>query len=162
MEEKMMHALEWLKKCLVVVITAMTAVVLILSVIELGYILVKDIVTPPILVLDIKELLELFGLFMLVLIGIELLETMEIYIKEHVIHVEVVLTVALIAVARKVIILDVKKLESGTLLAIGFLVLALSAGYYLIQKGFLVDRMRRSPRPQAPEESARREEAVPE
>lgn len=146
MEEKMLHALEWLKKCLVVVITCMVALVLILSVIELGYMLVKDIVTPPVFLLDITEILELFGLYMLVLIGIELLETMEIYIKEHVIHVEVVFTVALIAVARKVIILDVKKLPASSLFAIGFVILALSVGYYMIQKALSGERVKHASR----------------
>ena len=88
----------------------------------------------PIFILNIKEILEIFGLFLLVLIGIELFETMEIYIKENVVHIEVVLTVALIAVARKVIILDVKKVDSATLLGIAAIILALSVGYYLIMK----------------------------
>ena len=134
MEEKMLKGLDWLKKGLVIVITCMIAMVLILSVVELGYMLVQDILSPPIFILNIKELLELFGLYLLVLIGIELLETMEVYIREHVIHVEVVFMVALIAVARKVIILDVKELSAGSLFSIGFIIIALSAGYYLIQK----------------------------
>jgi len=133
-ENKLLHALDLLKKCLVVVITGMVAVVLILAVLELGYMLVVDILKPPLLILDISEILDLFGLFMLVLIGIELLETMEIYIREQVIHVEVVFTVALIAVARKVIILDVKKMPADTLFAIGVIIIALSSGFFLIQK----------------------------
>jgi hypothetical protein len=69
--------------------------------------------------LDITELLDLFGLFLLVLIGVELLDTLKAYIKDNVVHVEVVLTVAMIAIARKVIILDVKELPSMTLFGIG-------------------------------------------
>ncbi len=47
---------------------------------------------------------EIFGFFMLILIGIELLETIRAYLVENVVHVEVVIEVALIAIARKVII----------------------------------------------------------
>ena len=129
--------LKWLdrfKKVVLVVITVMMAVVLLAAVVDLAVILVKNLYSPPILILDINELLGLFGLFLLVLIGIELFETMEIYIKENVIHVEVVIAVALIAVSRKIIILDIKKLPSATLLAIAAIVLALSIGYYLIIK----------------------------
>jgi uncharacterized membrane protein (DUF373 family) len=126
------------KKVLVMIITIMIAIVLLMAVVDLGYILVKDILSPPMFILSVTELLDLFGLFLLVLIGIELLETMEIYIKENVVHVEVVFTVALIAVARKVIILDIKKYPSATLFSLGFIILALAVGYFLIQKGLKI------------------------
>ena len=132
---KLLAALDQFKRVLVIAITFMMGVVLLLNVIELGYVLYIDIFdTPPYFILNIKEILEVFGLFLLVLIGVELFETMEIYIKENVVHVEVVLTVALIAVARKVIILDLKKVDSATLLGIAAIILALSVGYYLIMK----------------------------
>jgi uncharacterized membrane protein (DUF373 family) len=133
-EGSLLKGLDWLKKCLVVAITCMVAMVLILCVVELGYILVKDISREPYFILNISELLELFGLFLLVLIGIELLETMEIYIRKNVIHVEVVFTVALIAVARKVIILDIKKIPGPALFGLGFIILSLAAGYYVIHR----------------------------
>lgn len=56
--------------------------------------------------LEIDELLELFGLFLLVLIGIELLHSIEVYIVRRELHVETVLTVAMIAVARKTIVFE--------------------------------------------------------
>jgi uncharacterized membrane protein (DUF373 family) len=112
----------------------MMGFVLLLSVVDLAFVLGKDILSPPLFFLDVAELLEVFGLFLLVLIGIELFETMEIYVKENVVHIEVVLTVALIAVSRKVIILDLKKVGSTTLLGIAAIILALSIGYYLIMK----------------------------
>ena len=129
---RFLRIMDRLKRLLVIFITLMMGLVLLLAVVDLGFILVKDILTPPILILQVSELLEIFGLFLLVLIGIELFETMEIYIKENVVHVEVVFTVALIAIARKVIILDLKKVGSSTLLGIGAIILALSLGYYLI------------------------------
>jgi len=129
---RFLKIMDTFKRLLVIAITIMMGLVLLLAVVDLGFILAKDILTPPIFILQVKELLEIFGLFLLVLIGVELFETMEIYIKENVVHVEVVFTVALIAIARKVIILDLKKLGSPTLLGIGAIILALSLGYYLI------------------------------
>jgi uncharacterized membrane protein (DUF373 family) len=96
--------------------------------------IVKDIVSPPRLLLNITQMLEIFGLFLLVLIGIELLETMKIYLVQHVIRVRVVFMVALIAIARKVIILDLSKLETLTLVGLGVVIVALSIGYYLISQ----------------------------
>jgi len=142
----MLDSLESFKKLLIIAITFTMGIVLLLATVDLGYTLYIDIVdSPPHFLLSIQEMLTVFGVFPLVLIGIELFETMEIYIKENVVHIEVVLTVALIALARKVIILDVKKLESTTLLAIAALILSLAIGYYLIRKASRFDGSQPSP-----------------
>lgn len=129
--------LEYLKKFERIIISAlivMMTTVVFLSAVELGWIIIKDIMTPPVFLLEIVELLEIFGLFLLVLIGIELLEMIKIYLEKKVVHVEVVFMVAMIAVGRKVVILDVKELQSLTLIGIAAIILALSLGYYLIKQ----------------------------
>ena len=128
------NLLKRLERTLLAILTGMMAVVLVLATAELGYILIIDIFRPPFFILEIDELLEIFGLFLLVLIGIELLDTMKAYMVEKVVHVEIVFAVALIAVARKVIVLDVAKYPSLTLMAIGVIIIALSIGYYLIKR----------------------------
>ena len=128
---------DYLKKFEKIIITSlivMMVLVLFLSTVDLGLVIIKDIISPPILLLDINELLDIFGLFMLVLIGIELLESVKTYISKKEFHVEVVLTVALIAIARKVIILDIKTASSLTLLGIAAIVIALSVGYYFLKQ----------------------------
>jgi uncharacterized membrane protein (DUF373 family) len=80
-------------------------VVVLLSTIELGWLIANDILTPPIILLEIDELLDVFGFFLLVLISLELLETIKAHFVENTFHAEVVLEVAMIAIARKVIIL---------------------------------------------------------
>ena len=62
------------ERAVVVSLIGMMVIVVILATIELGWIIVRDIITPPIILLEIEELLEIFGFFLLVLIGIELLE----------------------------------------------------------------------------------------
>jgi len=132
---KMFEKLVKFKKLMIEFITLMMAFVLLLSTVELGYIILKDTLTPPIFLLDIEELLEIFGLFMLIIIGIELLETiMKTYLSENVNHVEVVIAVAMIAIFRKVIILDVKDLSGLSLIGIAAIILALTLGYYLIKR----------------------------
>jgi uncharacterized membrane protein (DUF373 family) len=71
---------------------------------------------------------------MMILIGIELIETIKIYLVDESIHVEVICLVAIVAIARKVIILDVDKLPPVTLLGIAAIILALSVGYFFIKK----------------------------
>lgn len=120
------------KRGLIVVIIFLLAFVLLLATAELIYVIIKDIVSPPVFLLELDELLEIFGVFMIVIIGIELLESItKTYLKEGVDHVKVVLAVAMIAIARKVIILDVKEVSSLTMLGIAAIILALSVGYFM-------------------------------
>jgi uncharacterized membrane protein (DUF373 family) len=125
------RALKLFQKGVILSLMTMMALIIALSTVELGWIIVQDIITPPYVLPGITELLDIFGFFLLILIGIELLETIRAYLVEHVIHVEIVLEVALIAVARKVIILDIKDYPSLTILAIGVLILALSVALFL-------------------------------
>ena len=131
------HLLKLIEKVVVLSLIAMMALIVLLATVELGWIILLDIFTPPYVLPGITELLDIFGFFLLILIGIELLETIRAYLAEHVVHVEVVLEVALIAVARKVIILDVKEYPSLTISAIAALILALSVAFFLQRWGRL-------------------------
>jgi uncharacterized membrane protein (DUF373 family) len=119
---------------IVVSLITLMVIVVVLATIELGWIIIRDIITPPIILLEIDELLEIFGFFLLVLIGIELLDTIKAYLLTNVIHVEIVLEVALIAIARKVIILDIDKYESLTLVGIAALIAAVALAYLVIKR----------------------------
>ena len=123
------------EKVLIFVLVVMMAIVLLLATIELGWIIVKDIVTPPLFLLEIDELIEIFGLFMLVLIGIELLETIiRTYLDRSTEHVTIVIAVALIAISRKVIVLGKQEFTGDILLGIAAVIIALAGGYYLIRR----------------------------
>jgi uncharacterized membrane protein (DUF373 family) len=122
------------QKIIIAVLTALMALVVMIATLELVYIMVLDILSPPFILLDANELLDIFGYFLLILIGIELLETFRIYLKEGAINAQVVLLVAIIALARKVIILGSNEMQSLTLVGIGFIILALATGYYLVKK----------------------------
>jgi uncharacterized membrane protein (DUF373 family) len=129
-----MKFIEKIEKVIVLSLLVMMVLVVLLSTIDLGWLIIKDIITPPVLLLNINELLDIFGVFLLVLIGVELLETVKMYLTEKLVHVEVVFTVAMIAIARKVIILDIKEVLSLTLIGIAAIIVALSFGYYLLTK----------------------------
>ncbi len=131
----MLQIIKQFEKFIILTLVVMMVVVVFLSTLELGWIIIKDIITPPVFLLEIDELLDIFGLFMLVLIGIELLDTIaKTYMGETNDHAQIVMAVAIIAIARKVIILDVKELSGLALVGIAAIILALSIGYYLIKK----------------------------
>ena len=132
----MLPLLKKFERIIVIALIAMMALTILLATIELAWLIIKDVITPPIILLEINELLDIFGLFLLVLLGIELISTLKTYLTEKEIHVEVVFTVALIAIGRKVIILDVKEISSLSLLGIAAIIISLSVGYFLVKRIF--------------------------
>ena len=134
--------LQWVQKlakkseqAIIVSLIVMMAIVLVLATVDLGVQIVRSVVEPPFLILDTDDvLLDLFGVFMLVLIGIELLDTIKVYFREQVVHVEVVMLVAMIAVARKVIVLEPEHYDSMKLFGVASIIAALALGYFFIKK----------------------------
>ena len=129
----MFKIIEKFERIIIMALILMMMLVVVLGVAELTRILAKEILNPPRFVLNLKNLLDIFGFFFMILIGLELLETIKTYFTKDQIHVEIVFLVAMIAVARKVIILDISSLPALTLVGIATIILALSGGYFLIK-----------------------------
>jgi uncharacterized membrane protein (DUF373 family) len=119
-----------IQKLTVMALAGMLVVVVVLSTVHLGKLIAEEIWKPPRFLIPVQGLLEVFGYFLLVLIGVELLETLKAYLKKDVIHVRVVLEVALIAMARKVIIEEPNNVSSLTLFGIAALILSLGVAFY--------------------------------
>jgi uncharacterized membrane protein (DUF373 family) len=119
----------------------MLMAVLIAAVVDLAIVLADSLFDTTPWLLQPHEMINILGGFLLVLIGVELLETIKAYFRENAIHVEIVVLLAIIAIARKVILLDPSGM-SGTdygieLMGIGVIVVGLSGGYFLIKKAGL-------------------------
>lgn len=122
------------EKLIISTLIALMVIVVFISTIELAVLVVKDIIKPPRYWLGIDQLFEIFGFFLIILIGVELLETIKAYLSENVIHSEIVLEVALIAIARKVITLNVKEYEPLALIGIAALIFTISSAYFFIRR----------------------------
>ena len=134
-EYVMIDLLKKFERYLIQSLMVMMAFVLLMATIDLGWTIIKDILRPPFMVINVTQLLDMFGLFMLVIIGIELLETIKkTYLTHEIPHYEVVLSVAIIAIARKVIILDIEETTSLSLIGIASIIMALTIGYYFMKK----------------------------
>ena len=129
---------------IVLALLLMMMIALLASTIELGFILVEQLLEPPTLLLDVKEMLQVFAFFLMVLIGLELVETIKMYLENDVFKVEVVVLVAIIAVSRKIIIIDYKSTSYETVLSIAALMIALSVGYFLLKRATVPSRSEES------------------
>jgi len=75
-----------------------------------------------------------FGGILIVLLGLELLETLKTYFSEHHIRVEVIIVVAMIAVGRHIIQLDFEHAPAALLLGLSALILVMATGYFLVRR----------------------------
>ena len=123
-----------IERVIAIALLLLMGVVVVSGVLEVAWVVLHDLFQPPGFFLGVDDLFDIFGLFLMVLIGLELMTSIEMYLDSNTIHAEIMFLVALTAVARKVVILDAKTIEPMTVLAIAALVFALSAGYYLIKK----------------------------
>lgn len=109
----------------------MTAVIM-WGVLDVCWVIYKQLMAPPVMLLTISDILSTFGAFLAVLIAIEIFVNITVYLRDDVIHVEIVLATALMAIARKVIVLDFEDLTPDYIYATAAVVLAMSFGYWLI------------------------------
>ena len=75
-----------------------------------------------------------FGGVLIVVLGLELIETLKIYFREHKVRVEVIMIVSLIAVGRHIIQVDYEHVDAWQLMGLGVLVVSLAIGYFLVAK----------------------------
>jgi uncharacterized membrane protein (DUF373 family) len=115
------------------VLLVFIAFVVLVGTVQLGREMVAAILNPPLFHFDANELLDIFGGFLLVLIGVELMNTVKIYLIDKSVHVEVILAVGLVAITRKVVLLDHKELDGRSLIGIAVIIISLSVSYYLVR-----------------------------
>jgi len=129
----MIILLEKFERAVNVVLMVMLFAVITLSVVDIGWQLVADVMTPPLFRISPHDLLKIFGMFLLVLVGLELLETLKRFYLDGEIHLRVIFTIALLALGRKIIILEPAKYDGLTLIGLGVIVIALVGGYVFVR-----------------------------
>ncbi len=117
---------------------AMVAILLI-AVVELCLFIGQEILLNNVLADPDKfstvTLIKIFGLFLNVLIALEVLENITAYLKQHGVQLELVVVTSLTAVARKIIIFDFSKSTGNELMALAIAILTLSISYWIVRRG---------------------------
>ncbi|MPM53099.1 hypothetical protein SDC9_99863 [bioreactor metagenome] len=132
---QMLNIIRTIEKTIILILIVFLAAMLTVSVIELGVFFFRTVFMNPIEGWYQPEfLMPMFSMILIVLIGIELLETIKAYLKDDSIHVELVILVAIIALARKIIVIDYQEASPGKLFGIAGLLLALAGAYFLIKR----------------------------
>lgn len=133
-EEPLIHWLHVVIRLCVRVLAVLMTLVIIWSVADVAWVLYERATISPLGLLNVNDILVSFGAFMATLIAIEIFLNIVLYLRDDVLHVKLVLATALMAIARKVIVLDYKTVEPEYIWATAAVVFALSIGYWLVVK----------------------------
>lgn len=131
-DEQFLHFTESVEVIISKILSLAMIWVIILSVCDLLIFLAKELVNHTDNLLK-DTLFVIFGLFLNVLIALEILENITAYLKKHVIQVELVIVTSLIAVSRKIIILDLEKKTAADLIGLATAIFALSISYLIVR-----------------------------
>ena len=129
----MKKILKYVETALIIGILAVICVILILAFIDIVYEIKQKVIMPPRFIIDADGLMDLFSLLLVILIGLELLETVKAYLKDDIVHVEFIILVAIIAIARKVIVWDFNKFQVEELLSLAAMIVGLGITYFLVK-----------------------------
>ncbi len=121
------------EKALAGVLLLLIAGVAVISVVELCYVLYKDLTSQKGFLLGLSELFEVFGMFLIVLIAIELMSSIHMYMKDKTVHIEIMMLIAITALTRKIVVLEYQSVEPLYLIGMAALLATLIGGYYLIR-----------------------------
>lgn len=135
MEKKVVKVITDVEVIIYMILMIILIAILIFSTYELAYLIISALFfDDTLLKLETKGILAAFEFFLLILIGLELMETIKSFLDNRKIQVEIVIILAIIAVARKIIVIDPMTVTNEVLLGIGVVVFALTAGYFFIKK----------------------------
>jgi uncharacterized membrane protein (DUF373 family) len=141
LEEPLIQKLRVAIRFAIRLLAILMTLVILWGTVDVGWVLYRHLMEPPFMMLTISDILDTFGAFMAVLIAVEIFVNITVYLREDVIHVNIVMATALMAIARKVIILDFTKITSDYVYALAAVVLAMSIGYWLVMKLSPAERM---------------------
>lgn len=115
------------------ILSLVMIVVVLFAIVDLCIVLTQELLSPPVGRFS-GTLLKIFGLFLNILIALEITQNITSYLGSHIIQIEMVIITSLIAVARKIIILDFEKISELELLALAATIFALSICYWLVRR----------------------------
>ena len=122
-------------------VLAMMALVVLMLAVGFAIDIARDIIAYPTGNITSDQVFAIFGNLLLILIGLELMHTVKVYLVDHTVHVEVILAVALVALARKVIVFNLKDYQ-GTVVGLALLIAALAGSHWLLLRRSSEDKPR--------------------
>ena len=131
-EDRLIGVLHEIIRFTVRVLAILMVFVIIWGIGDVVYVLYSRLMQPPFLLLNINDILETFGACLAVLIAIEIFINIRLYLGTNVIPIKLVVATALMAISRKVIILDFDKITPDYLYGTAAVIFGLGISYLLV------------------------------
>ncbi len=132
--DKMLKTVGWVEKFVVGALIVLLLLTIVMGTLELASIVVAEIIDPPYFRVEISRLYEMFSIFLIVLIGLELLRSVKSYIAHGEFKPEIVVEAAIIAIGNKLITLDIKLVAPEMLVGLAATLLGLAVIYFVLRK----------------------------
>lgn len=116
------------------VLAILMVLVIVLGVADVVYVLYSSLIELPLMLLSVSEIFRVFGAFMVVLIAIEIFINIRLYLGSNTLPIKLVIGTALMAIARKVIVMDLENISAIYVFAVAAVVLSLGITYWLVGK----------------------------
>lgn len=129
-----LQIIEWVERAIVFFLVILLLISLVLGTIDLSLVVLKGIFDSPIFLIRSDTLFKTFGLFLVIVIGLELLKSIKSYLIYGTINPAFVVEVAIIALGNKLITMDITHSKPGILIGIGVILFGLSALYFILKK----------------------------
>ena len=133
-EDPLIRRLHLVIRQAIKLLAVLMVLVIIWGVLDVIYVLYSKFVSPPVLLFEVSDIFVIFGAFMVVLIAVEIFVNIRLYLGTNILPIRLVVATALMAIARKVIILDIDTVTAMEMLAIAAVVLALGVTHWLVGK----------------------------
>jgi len=126
---------QWFEKLVIAALTMLVALSVVLTLAQSGVALYKVVISDTHL-LNHDAFIKVFGTFMTVLIALEFNHTVlaDITVKAPLVKVRAVILVALLALSRKVVLVDFKEVQYTSMIGLAVLIVAVAGAYYVLRK----------------------------
>ena len=136
---KELLALTWYQRfehIVALVLTILVSLIMLVAMYRLSVGIIRDLIFGVLNPLEHEVFQALFGEIMTLLIAMEFNHTIHLVAmrKQNIIQVKTVLLIAILALARKVIIMDMHEITSGQIEALAAITLALGIVYWLMRE----------------------------
>lgn len=133
-EDPLIRRLHLIIRYAVKVLAVLMVMVIIWGVFDVIYVLYSKFIATPMFLFEVQDIFVIFGAFMVVLIAVEIFINIRLYLGTNILPIRLVVATALMAIARKVIILDISLITAAEMVGIAAIVLALGVTHWLVGK----------------------------
>jgi uncharacterized membrane protein (DUF373 family) len=126
--------LEKFMRMAIYAVIVMVAVVIVFTIVVLVVSMFNILITEQVDVENKQDLLAIIGNLLVVVIAVEVMETLVLFIRKHAFFSDLLLIVVLTAVAREVLVTDLAHVDPLSLVGIGVIIIAIAGAYYLIRR----------------------------